>query len=300
MTKTIIMAIIAMIVIGQIIHKGNKQVAITQENKAIQAPNGIQINSTIQAKGLIKQDNNFPIHTHSLVLENQAIIWLRSTKINLNNFLDDYDIFGVIHNINKWVPSVDVVWMRNNSKEIFIKDNIYTYINKKIVINLENLPTIYTYPNNNTISIISDKETILKIKHISCKKEKDCLWYTQDSQTERFTSTIGHTFYKKEEWIWRLKHENKDIYVLEGDDDDIIDFSSVIELLDSTYIVKKHQDDIFKICNELENIWKADIEIESKKVLLTTEWTNTKNETIRCKVSFDIRNDIWITNVSLF
>jgi len=87
MTKIIIACIIILIVVGQIIHRNNKDIPITEQSDLITAPNGIQKESTITAIGIIQIDNNFPIHTHSLLLSNQSKIGLRSTTINLNNFL---------------------------------------------------------------------------------------------------------------------------------------------------------------------------------------------------------------------
>jgi hypothetical protein len=49
MTKTIIIAIIAMVLIGHTIHRGNKKVVITDQSQSIQAPDGIQVDKTIQA-----------------------------------------------------------------------------------------------------------------------------------------------------------------------------------------------------------------------------------------------------------
>jgi ketosteroid isomerase-like protein len=138
---------------------------------------------------------------------------------------------------------------------------------------------------------------------MTCDQNPNCSIY-QDvintSDIERFTSTIWHTFYKKQEGQWILKHENGDLYTVQGDDDDIIDFSSTIELLDAAYIIKQYKEQIFNVCNELENIRTANVTQKGDITILQAQGNNTKTETVGCTISFDLWNNIWITNVSLF
>gem|GEM_PF-5167752 len=47
------------------------------------------------------------------------------------------------------------------------------------------------------------------------------------------------------------------MYVLTSDnDDDIIDFSNIIDLIDGAYILEQYEKEIFTSCVELENITK--------------------------------------------
>ena len=93
--------IVILILVGQVIHRNNKDIPITEQSDLIVAPDGIQEGNIIAATGIIQIDNNFPIHTHSLLLSNQSKIGLRSTTINLNNFLGEFEAQGVIHTIKK-------------------------------------------------------------------------------------------------------------------------------------------------------------------------------------------------------
>lgn len=297
-------AIIIMLLIGQVIHRNNKEVIISDEDALIVAPNGMNEGAFIQASGYIQQDNNFPVHTHTLILENQAKIWLRSTSINLNNMTTIYEAWGTIHDTEKWRLSIDIQWLKNHENKQRIENNIYTYLQQKLIIDLSTLNNIHSTISNNTIKIIADSEPIITIIHYNCGQNKQlCEDYEnqiQNSETERFVSTLGHTFYKTEENNWILISQNNGIYLFSWTDEDIIDFSGTIEIIDPAYIVKLYQSEIFASCNELENIQNASIKQEENTTILTAQWTNTKNETIGCTLSIDLWNNKWITNVSLF
>ncbi len=307
MTKIIIACIVILILVGQVIHRNNKDIPITEQSDLIIAPDGIQEGSTITATGIIQIDNNFPIHTHSLVLSNQSKIGLRSTTINLNNFLGEFEIQGNIHTINKWMPSIDVNTLKNKPSSYIVRDNIYTYLKQQIIINLENLVSIYSFSDENNVYIITDGLPVITIWYIDCKensKQKQCEWYQNlinNSDTERFISPIGITFYKVKEWVWTIFHNDNKIYTLTSDtDDDIIDFSSTIDLIDGPYILEKYQEEIFSSCAELDSVTQVATEKSEQWVTINITGTNTKKETLGCKISIDLRDDMWITNISLF
>jgi len=303
-TKTIVIAIIIMLLIGQVIHRSNKQVTISDQDTLIFAPNGINEWEFIQASGYIQQDNNFPIYTHTLILQNQAKIWLRSTSTNLNNITILYEVRGIIQHIEKWIPSIDIQRLKSHEHKQIIQNNIYTYLQQKIIIDLSTLNSIHSTISENNIEIIADNAPIITITHLDCDQETQlCENYKdqiQNSETERFVSITDHTFYKTQENNWILISENNGIYVFSWADEDIIDYSWTIEIIDPAYIVKLYQSEIFTSCNELENIQTASLEQKENTTMLTAQWTNTKSESIGCRVSIDLWNDRWITNVSLF
>lgn len=307
MTKIIIACIVILILIGQVIHTSNKTIPITEQSDLIIASDGIKEGSTITATGTIQIDNNFPIHTHSLLLSNQSKIGLRSSTINLNNFLGDFEVQGTIHTINKWIPSIDINILKNRPSQYIVKDNIYTYLKQQIIINLQNLVSIYSFSDENNIYIVTDGLPIITIAYIDCKentKQKQCESYQtliNNSATQRFTSPIGITFYKVKEGVWTIFHSDDKIYVFTGENDsDIIDFSNTIDLIDGPYILENFQEEIFASCAELENITQIKTEKTEQWVTIKIDWTNTKKETLGCKISIDLRNEMWITNISLF
>lgn len=307
MTKIIIACIIILILVGQIIHRNNKDIPITEQSDLIVAPDGIQEGSTITATWIIQTDSNFPIHTHSLLLTNQSKIGLRSTTINLNNFLWEFEVQWTIHTINKWIPSIDINTLKNRTSEYIIKDNIYTYLKQQIIINLQNLVSIYSFSDANNIYIITDGLPIITIGYIDCKEttqQEQCEWYQSlinNSTTERFTSSLGITFYKVKEGVWTIFHNDEKIYILTSDsDDDIIDFSNTIDLIDGPYILEKYEKEIFASCVELDSISQISTEKSEQGVTISITGTNTKKETLGCTISIDLRNEMWITNVSLF
>lgn len=307
MTKIIIACIVILILIGQVIHRNNKNIPVTEQSDLIVTSNGIQKWSTITATGIIQVDNNFPIHTHSLLLSNQSKIGLRSTTINLNNFLGEFEIQWTIHTVEKGTPSVDVDMLKNRSSSYIIKDNIYTYLKQQIIINLQNLVSIYSFSDANNIYIITDGLPIVTIAYIDCKetaKQEQCESYQNlinNSSTQRFTAPTGITFYKVKEWVWTIFHNDNKIYILTSDtDDDIIDFSNTIDLLDWPYVLEKYQEEIFASCAELDNITQVTTEKSQQWVIIAITGTDRKKETLGCKISIDLRNELWVTNVSLF
>jgi len=307
MTKIIIACIVILILVGQVVHKNNKNIPVTEQSKLILTSDGIQEWSTITATGIIQTDNNFPIHTHSLLLSDQSKIGLRSATINLNNFLGQFEIQWSIHTIEKWMPSIDISALKNSNARYIVKDNIYTYLKQQIIINLQNLLSIYSFSDANNIYIIADKLPIVTIAHIDCQEttnNQQCESYQSlinNSNTQRFISSIGITFYKVKEWVRTIFHNNNSIYILTGDtDDDIIDFSNTIDLLDWPYILEKYKEEIFASCEELENITQITSEGSAQWVDVSITGTDTKKETLGCKISIDLRNELWIVNVSLF
>lgn len=307
MTKIIIACIVILILVGQVIHRNNKDIPITEQSNLIVASDGIQEGSTITATWIIQIDNNFPIHTHSLVLSNNSKIGLRSTTTNLNNFLGEFEVQWTIHSIDKWIPSIDVDTLKNRPSNYMVKDNIYTYLKQQIIINLQNIVSIYSFSDANNIYIITDWLPIITIGYIDCEennKKEQCEWYQNlinNSNTERFTSQIGITFYKVKEWVWTIFHNDNKIYTLTSDaDNDIIDFSNTIDLIDGPYILEKYQEEIFASCVELDSITQVSTEKLEGWVAINITGINRKKETLGCKISIDLRNDMWITNISLF
>jgi len=299
--------IVILILVGQVIHRNNKDIPITEQSDLIVAPDGIQEGNIIAATGIIQIDNNFPIHTHSLLLSNQSKIGLRSTTINLNNFLGEFEAQGVIHTIKKWIPSVDITTLKNRTSRYIIKDNIYTYLKQQLIINLQNLVSIYSFSDENNVYIVTDWLPIITITYIDCSEnteQEQCEWYQNlinNSNTERFTSSIGIAFYKVKEWVWTIFHNDDNMYVLTSDnDDDIIDFSNIIDLIDGAYILEQYEKEIFTSCVELENITKITTKKSERWITINITWTNRKKETLGCTISIDLRDEIWITDVSLF
>jgi len=307
MTKIIIACIVILILIGQVIHKNNKTIPVTEQSDLIVTSDGIQEGSTITTTGIIQVDNNFPTHTHSVLLSNQSKIGLRSTTINLNNFLGEFEVQWVIHTIEKWTPSIDVNTLKNKPANYIVKDNIYTYLKQQIIINLQNLVSMYSFSDANNIYIITDGVPIITIAYIDCKetaKQEQCEGYQNlinNSNTERFTSSIGITFYKVKEGVWTIFHNDNKIYIFTSDaDNDIIDFSSTIDLLDWPYMLERYQEEIFASCAELDSVTQITTTKSAQWVIINITGTNTKKETLGCKISIDLRDELWITNVSLF
>ncbi len=191
--------------------------------------------------------------------------------------------------------------MRDPSRQLFIQDNIYTYFDELIVIDLENIPNIHSKHIDQKIIILSDNTPVISIKHIYCQ-EKDCSNYKDiQEESERFTSDPWHTYYKKAIGQWIITHPNDRVYIIEGDDEDVIIFSASIELLDGKYIIDRYAQEIFDACNELENIQEANISQKTGNIItLTAQGTNQTNQSVWCEISVDMRNNIGIKNVSLF
>gem|GEM_PF-1959419 len=103
------------------------------------------------------------------------------------------------------MPSIDISALKNSNARYIVKDNIYTYLKQQIIINLQNLLSIYSFSDANNIYIIADKLPIVTIAHIDCQEttnNQQCESYQSlinNSNTQRFISSIGITFYKVKE-----------------------------------------------------------------------------------------------------
>jgi len=71
------------------------------------------------------------------------------------------------------MPSMDVSILRNRAADYMIKDNIYTYLKQQIIINLQNLVSIYSFSDANNIYIVTDGLPIITIGYIDCKENTE-------------------------------------------------------------------------------------------------------------------------------
>ena len=305
MSKIIILCIILLIGIGQFAHKNNNIVLDT--NNYIQAPEGIQEWKEIQTTGTIQPDNNFPLYTHSIILEDWSKIWLKSSTINLNIFSGIFNVIWTVSSIQKWLPIINVEYVRDMARKYIVENNVYTYIPEQIIINLDNLWTIYSFSETWNIYIISDNIPVITIRTFSCDSENpstDCEWYRNNAlrqQSDSFISDRWVSFYKIDDGKRIAFNEIKLGYIIEWDDDEnIIDFSSTIQPINSAYIIRQYKNEIFSNCDEIEQINTASIQKNGDMLDITVQWIDNQRSNVWCNISIDLRDRKWITNVSIF
>lgn len=222
---------------------------------------------------------NYPKNIDNLIWNNVVAKW------EIKN-IDNNQIF-----ILKSIKDLD-----NN---IVIEKNIYTFTNELLNINAGEMPWIVLYREWDKIIIYYKDKLLMEISTFECSKvssSRNCKEMIDDfdlDENEYFNSYNWLVYYKID--------ENKRIffndmllwyYINTKRDDELLNISSIIEVIDSDYIRDNKKDLLSKPCRNLLNIDDANIIWKEWNILIVgAKWIDEKWNKSVCEVKFDLMNE---------
>lgn len=265
----------------------------------------------VSVNWLISYDNNYPTNTHKLSNSVESF-WLKESSINLNNYLDTkVQIEWNISEITNKYPILLISKIKIPSYKLSISNNKFFYTDKLISFDFSNDTDVYSKKDLWWIVVYYQNEPILYVDTFICSNiidTQNCNKMKESfivNPTETFQSTLWYTFYRYNETSWVAFNDNNFWYIFKTNtDNDILNLSHSIYIVDSNFILNNKKDFILSGCSN-SDITMTKISQISKWVLddnlikLNINWTSSSWQKVSCKLNINIFNDWEINNTSI-
>lgn len=265
----------------------------------------------ISVNWFISYDNNYPTNTHKISNSIESF-WLKESSINLNNYLDTkVEIEGSISEITNKYPILLISKIKIPSYKLSISNNRFFYTDKLISFDFSNDTDVYSKKDLWWIIIYYQNEPILYVDTFICNNiidTQNCNKMKESfiiNPAETFQSTLWYTFYRYKENSWITFNDDNLWYIFTANnDDDILNLSHSIYIVDSNFILHNKRDFILSGCSNT-NITMTKISQISKWILddnlikLNINWSDKSWQKISCKLNINIFNDWEIVNTTL-
>ena len=244
-------------------------------------------------------DNHFPSYTHILEGNDQKI-GVKSTSINLNNYLWDIEAVGEIIDFDKWLPVVDINILKLAKPGLIIKGNIYLFIKDLLYFDFSQQSQLSANKSGKDISVYFNEEPVFSVERFLCSKiltDKNCNSIVENylgSQKSFFTSSWGYAFYKHAENTWTVFDGNIFGYMFKHTKDDtLLDLSNMIRIVNKNFVLSNKENVVYEQCkNESDSLKKITYTkigfTDPYYLALTVEWMTTANKEVTCTVTFDL------------
>lgn len=265
----------------------------------------------ISVNWFISYDNNYPTNTHKISNSIESF-WLKESSINLNNYLDTkVEIEGNISEITNKYPILLISKIKIPSYKLSISNNRFFYTDRLISFDFSNDTDVYSKKDLWWIIIYYQNEPILYVDTFICNNiidTQNCNKMKESfiiNPAETFQSTLWYTFYRYKENSWITFNDDNLWYIFTANnDDDILNLSHSIYIVDSNFILHNKRDFILSGCSNT-NITMTKISQISKWILddnlikLNINWSDKSWQKISCKLNINIFNDWEIVNTTL-
>lgn len=260
---------------------------------------------------IISYDNNYPTNTHKLNNSTESF-WLKESSINLNNYLDTkVQIEWNISEITSKYPILLISKIKIPSYKLSISNNKFFYTDKLISFDFSNDTDVYSKKDLWWIVVYYQNEPILYVDTFICSNILDtqnCNKIKESfimNPTETFQSTLWYTFYRYKENSRITFNDNNLWYIFKANtDNDILNLSHSIYIVDSNFILNNKKEFILSGCSKsditMTKISQLDKWIlDDNLIKLNINWTNNSWQKISCKLNINIFNDWEIKNTSI-
>lgn len=259
----------------------------------------------------LTNDNNYPTNTHK-VSNGTESFWLKESQINLNNFLnDDVLIEWFISEITTKYPILSVSVLKIPEYNLFITENKFFYVQDLISFDFSKDIDVFSKKDGWNIVVYYQWEPFFSVRTFICSNVTDSQNCEKikmkhiSSATETFESVLWYTFYKNKENSRITFNDNNVGYIFTvNSDNDLLNVSHLINIIDSNFLVTYKKDLIFSWCSndtfqldKISELSKKIVDDDLIKVQISGIATNKKK--ISCKLNINIFNNREITNASI-
>lgn len=261
--------------------------------------------ATLSFSGEIVVDNQFPNYTHSIVSSDGNKIWLKSTSINLNAYIDSpIELVGVVKKYFRIIPVLEVNTIKFLDQSLILKDNRYFFVDDLLYLDFSTQPQLSAIKSWENIVVLFDDISVVEIERFACSKilkTRDCTSLITNYikwHRDTFESYPGYTFYKHDTGYWTTFDANDYGFLFKDVSDDmILDISTMFKMVNKKFIIDNKIDLIREYCkDDFSQIRTIDFQwpiLYEDPYLITVDlnWTDTKKDPATCKITFDIWND---------
>lgn len=256
-------------------------------------------------------DNNYPTNTHK-VSNGIESFWLKESQINLNNFLDDDVLIEwFISEITAKYPILSVSVLKIPEYKLSITENRFFYTQDLISFDFSKDIDVFSKKDGWDIVVYYQWEPFLTVRTFICSnvtESQNCEKIKMErisSSTETFDSVLWYTFYKNKENSWITFNDNNIGYIFTvNSDNDLLNVSHLINIIDSTFLSTYKKDLILSWCSD-DTFQLNKISGLSKKIIddnlvkIEVSGTDINKKKILCKLNIDIFDNRKINNVSI-
>jgi hypothetical protein len=261
--------------------------------------------------GRIQIDNNFPNYTHSLITKDWKKIWLKSSSINLNAYVDQkIELVGRVKKYFKVTPIVELDTLKIPDQWLIINANRYFFVKELMYLDFSTQPQLSASRSWSDIQVLFNNDPVVGIERFVCSKilkTRDCTYlitnYIQTNK-DNFESYRAYTFYKHGTWFWTTFDNNQFGFLFKDISDEmILDISNMFRIVNKDFVVENKMSLIQSSCqNEFSQLRTIDAEWtltyhDPYSVTLGLQWSDKKKNPATCRITFDIRNDRNVTDV---
>jgi len=216
-----------------------------------------------------------------------------------------------INEITEKYPLLTISTLKIPSYKLLISNNKYFYTRDLISFDFEKDIDVYSKKTWGQIIIYYKDEPMLYIDTFICSNmsevqncEKMKMNYIMNL-AETFVSTLWYTFYRYKENSWVAFNDDNIWYIFTTEtDDDLLNLSHFINIVDSNFLWVNKKDLILSWCsNEDINLVKiSEITkwiLDDNLIKITVHWTDWNKNKVSCKLNIDIFDNWNIVNSSI-
>ena len=259
----------------------------------------------VELSGIIVSDGDMTNYTHTINTE-FWLIWLKSSKINLNNYSKEVSLEWFVEKFYQWIPVVSVSSIYEIDFDDEMDENTWN-IQKKYLPKLwlyfdENFFEKYSLINEWNWSSIKIKELesnqIIQLQYFKCDSNslnENCdklvqnIWW---QASQNFVDSYGNKYYKQS-WLesWFFTNWTYWYFINELQDSYVKDLSKYIVLVNQKFVEKQVSKNVSKLCVKwdyfLKSISKSELKFQNSKFVYYVDWNNWSEAEISCQLEFD-------------
>lgn len=250
--------------------------------------------------------NNYPKYTHTIVTKKKKEIWIKSSTLNLNDYLSknlvaigEYDTNGV--------ANIDALKLVDD--KIIIRWNKYTFISNWVIFDFGDQNEIKAIQNpDETISISVAGQNISTFQRFSCRKIlkwrpcEELIEEYNNKGKDTFDSINWYTFHKHSD-KYRLTFDDNYGYIFKDiSDENMLNLSNSFWIVNAKFIIENKLQEIEEKCKNTEDssteITKSDTQYGNTDniIILLLETKTEKWKNAKCNLTFDIWDGWKLTN----
>ena len=256
----------------------------------------------------IKADGDIITHTHTINDPSYGIIWIKSDKINLSDYVWFVELTWIVEKFYQWDPIVKVIalsWTVSEVEEetdIVLDGNAGVYFKSAWIQLLPSFFDEYVLLNeweNGEIriqNIESWKEIVLNyFRCNSSDPNKNCKWLTEtfaNNNAQSFVTSEWDVFYKLSEvqswfvangdWWW--------VFINDVSDDEVFKLKDLVKFANEKNMNEWIKSRAMKICQwsweKLQNISNSEISLKQEWLVVTVSGDG-KEKQMTCQILVD-------------
>ena len=262
----------------------------------------------------IKNDWDMVNYTHSYFSDEYGIIWLKSSKLNLNNFAENIYFEWIVEKISHEIPIVNItnIYNLDESEQEFTWEDTETWENLEV--STKYIPKLWLYFDEKFFEKytlvnewdgsslkIKDLDTniIYTINYFKCNtsnNSENCNYlnnlYSQSSN-KKFVDKYWVNYYKDSEVNSRF-FSNDSLFgfkINDTDEEFVKEISTLLTIINKNYAEKNILSKTKSLCtinhSSIENIDNSEFTYKDSNFFYKIEWKDINNKIITCELKIN-------------